>query len=258
MSERREASLRATAELQAQRLQAQARLQDEVLDAILELVDLPSRYGGSPLQPESADLDVFKRGVSLFRCNDFDDLVKERNIYEKCGYCLCSELINKVEQESTHRILWATKGGQDLKVVPNDASRKWCSKRCENLALFVRKQLSNEPAWERRAVNKLIEVPHQDHYSTQADLLPEEDHEDDTDANRVTERLGELSLERGDVSRKREPNIIIFENETEKPVDGALNIVDGDEIEGYHPKARIGTFQAGSEDSDDGEDILDI
>ncbi|KAL9112965.1 MAG: hypothetical protein Q9227_002830 [Pyrenula ochraceoflavens] len=247
MPENRE-SLRANAELQARRLQEVAQIQDQVLDAVIKVVDLPSKPNIDPLESLDDDLKTVRQNLSLFRPNDFDDMVRERNIYEKCGYCLCSKSVETVNADPAHRILWAKKGGRDLEVTSSN-TEKWCSRRCERLALFIKKQLSDEAAWERRAAKKLIDVPQLSKASNKSvyDIVK------GNDSHVVAQRLEELSLERGDKSPLKGENMQIFENPGGGTKIEPPQITSSNGIEGYHPRDR-----AGSEESHDDQDILDI
>jgi RNA polymerase II-associated protein 2 len=140
---------RSTALKHAYNLEHQKAMRNNVLDLIIEIVDLPSKPDSDPAHPLASDAALFKRGLHLFQPSDFDDVVLERNIYDKCGYGLCPRPNVKVGGSAQNRIIWGKRSGPAFTIVPKADLEKWCSKECEERALFVRVQLGKEPAWMR-------------------------------------------------------------------------------------------------------------
>jgi hypothetical protein len=140
---------RSTAMKHAYNLEHQKSMRNRVLDLIVDVVDLPSKPDSDPAHPLASDAALFKRGLHLFQPSDFDDVVLERNIYDKCGYGLCPRPNLKVGGNSQNRIIWGKRSGPAFTIVPKADLEKWCSKECEERALFVRIQLGKEPAWLR-------------------------------------------------------------------------------------------------------------
>jgi RNA polymerase II-associated protein 2 len=147
---------RATALRHALKIEEQKNLQDEVLDLILEAYDLPTQPGATP--PDASDSDVrhFKSCLRLFRPSDFDDLVRERNIDDRCGYALCSNPNKKLDRGGNK--VWNRKSGPDFRLVDRAELERWCSDECGERAAFVRAQLSSEPAWQRNSQNDRIKL----------------------------------------------------------------------------------------------------
>ncbi|KKY21509.1 hypothetical protein UCRPC4_g03613 [Phaeomoniella chlamydospora] len=141
-----ESQIRATAIRHAKLIQEQKDIQNNVLDNIIAFVDLPSTSDADPANPLTADVASFKRGLRTFQQRDYDDLITERNISDKCGYTLCHRPKKKDETTATDRILWGEKG-TELKIVPRAELEKWCSQKCAERAMFVRVQLNESPAW---------------------------------------------------------------------------------------------------------------
>ena len=140
---------RSTAMKHAHNLEHQKSMRNTVLDLIVAVVDLPTKPDSDPAHPLASDAALFKRGLHLFQPSDFDDVVLERNIYDKCGYGLCPRPNVRVGGSSQNRIIWGKRSGPAFTIVPKADLEKWCSKECEERALFVRVQLGKEPAWVR-------------------------------------------------------------------------------------------------------------
>src|SRR2546421_11889970 len=140
---------RSTAMKHAYNLEHQKSTRNSILDLIVAIVDLPTKPDSDPANPLDTDAALFKRGLHLFQPADFDDVVLERNIYDKCGYGLCPRPNVKVGGNSQNRIIWGKRSGPAFKIVPKADLEKWCSKECEERAHFVSVQLGKEPAWMR-------------------------------------------------------------------------------------------------------------
>jgi RNA polymerase II-associated protein 2 len=187
---------RETALRHARILEDQKRVKAQVADLILECYDFPSQQDASPSAPSPADAKVFNTALSLFQTTDFDELVSERNIDERCGYALCSNP-NKKARHGGNKV-WNQKGGKDFKLVDKAEFEKWCSKSCQARGEFVKGQLSSEPAWLR------------DVTETKVRLLDDMQEADDLvaavralsldkfDKDDLDSKLKSLSLERGD------------------------------------------------------------
>ena len=213
-----------TAMKHAYNLQHQKATRNSILDLIVDIVDLPTEPDSDPAHPLASDSALFKRGLHLFQLSDFDDVVLERNIYDKCGYALCPRPNVKVGGNSQNRIIWGKRTGPAFTIVPKADLEKWCSKECEERALFVCVQLRKEPAWMRgkptegirlldeirqenaagNLENSMKALDIEDSKSVMPDLSNElhklahklslKQHEKDD----VAERLKVLSLERGE------------------------------------------------------------
>jgi RNA polymerase II-associated protein 2 len=155
---------RAKAVQQALALEEKKTLKSRILDLVLEAYDLPSEPIASPDKASLSDVQCFRNCLSLFQPSDFDDLVRERNIDDRCGYALCSKANKKVARGGNK--VWNHKTGQDFRVVDRSELEKWCSDKCGARGGFVRAQLSTEPAWLRGSNNEdvrlLDEMPQTD------------------------------------------------------------------------------------------------
>jgi RNA polymerase II-associated protein 2 len=140
----------------ALRLQDEKRLQAHILDLVLEAYDLPSQPTSSASQASSLDIQHFKSCLSLFQPSDFDDLVRERNIDDRCGYALCSNPNKKLDPGG--RKVWNRKGGSDFRIVDRAEMERWCSDECGRRAAFVKAQLNPEPAWLRDSQNLSVQL----------------------------------------------------------------------------------------------------
>ena len=225
----------ATAMNDAQNVAYHRAMKNQVLALIIQCIDLPFASTTDLAHQSATDAELFKRGLSCFQPSDSDELVLERNIYDRCGYALCPRINAKVTTKATHRIIWGTKTGQKFQVVPKAELEKWCSAECAERATFVRLQLSQEPIRIRGAPAEGIRLLEES--SSEEDMLaddlqrtwPQEWSNNSfarnlrrigvTQGNNVsnhheiTERLNALSLERGEPQEGTRSNagIKVFE-----------------------------------------------
>ncbi|PKX98842.1 Rtr1/RPAP2 family protein phosphatase [Aspergillus novofumigatus IBT 16806] len=126
----------------AHQIQAQKDTEALILDRILELVNFPSSPSADPATPSAEDARAFKAALVPFQPADYDNLILERNIEGLCGYGLCPNEHRKEDVKGKFRITWGAKGSEKLEM--------WCSDECAERAMYIRVQLAEEPAWERR------------------------------------------------------------------------------------------------------------
>ena len=281
----REAHVRATALHHARLIQDQKDLQNKILDTIIEFVDLPSSPTADPGRPSPADVSSVKQGFPPFQQRDYDDLITERNISDKCGYVLCPRPNKKENTTATDRIIWSKKNGSDLKIVPRAELERWCSQACAERAIFLKAQLNESPAWvtgvKKDAILLLDEVQAdrsppsstasssaQAQSSTSARQEPSRSIVDgirqlairdgmSADDEEMLRKIQQLALERGKAIRggaKPDQDVTLVEKKTKgiarPPV---AERQDAGSIEGYRPGAH-----GKNADDDDGQDILDI
>jgi RNA polymerase II-associated protein 2 len=254
-----EERIRSTALSHARNLEDQKAMRNRVLDLVIQVVDLPSNPTSNPARPLAADVALLKQGLCLFQPSDLDDVILERNVYDKCGYGLCPRPNTKVEGSSENRIIWGKRSGPAFKIVPRAELERWCSKVCEDRTAFIRVQLGKEPAWLRSSPIQEIKLLDEsdNHDSDQAlvrdvstldiDTTPasgsevrsslEKGRQDQAD---VTERLKQLSIERGDrraPGEEFDSQMEIIEKLSVKPAT-APELVEngGGAIEGYQPR----------------------
>lgn len=141
----------------AQQIQAQKDTESLILDRILELVTFPTSPSADPASPSAEDAKAFKSALRPFQPADYDNLILERNIEGLCGYTLCPREHRKEDPKAKFRIMWGAKGsgsggrGREMNIVPREKLEMWCSNECAERAMYIRVQLAEEPAWERRA-----------------------------------------------------------------------------------------------------------
>jgi RNA polymerase II-associated protein 2 len=222
---------RETAVRHARIIEDQKRVKTQVADLVLECFDLPSQQGTSPRNPVPKDLKTFTTALSLFQPNDFDELVSERNIDDRCGYALC---LNP-NQKACHGGLkvWNGKGGSGFKLVDRAELERWCSKECRHRGEFVRAQLSTEPAWVRDVTETNVTLlddmqRNDDIVAAIKDLSIAEPAKDVLEA-----KLKELSLERGDEGKPSTTTIDIIEKDGANAVAEAPSALVADGVEGH-------------------------
>ena len=221
--------LRSTALRHASDLEEKKRLQARVTDLVLEAFDLPTSPDADPASPQQSDLKLFRQCLQLFQPKDFDDLVYERNIDDRCGYALCPK--PNVKVESGGSMVWNRRAGKDFKLVAKADVEKWCSDRCGERAAFVCAQLSTEPAWLRESSNLPIRLLDE----VEAAVANLESTQDVDDG--MAEKLQALSLERGELNVKDAKTVVsLVEKMNELSVAPAPQPVSGDLVEGHKPK----------------------
>ncbi|SZE99528.1 unnamed protein product [Blumeria hordei] len=139
------------AEYHAGIIQRRKEFESQILQSIETLMEYPLAH--SPFDascPSPVDIANFKRLAQIFRPNDYDDLILERNINEHCGYTLCPNKRHRENCTGKYRLMGTGGKAKDFKVVEVDQLEKWCSLQCAKRALYVRIQLSEVPVWERK------------------------------------------------------------------------------------------------------------
>jgi RNA polymerase II-associated protein 2 len=235
---------RETAIKHARIIEDQKRVKEQVIDLIVECFDLPSTPQAVPTTASAGDVRTFKKALSLFQADDFDELTSERNIDDRCGYALCSRP-NQKHAGGGNKV-WNHKRGKDFKLINRREVERYCSSECEGRGVFVRSQLSSEPAWTRdvteTAVVLLDDVQEQDDLATAIKQLTL----DETARADLSAKMKELSLERGDGSKPQPTSLEVAEREVSSdevplpPDPGGL-----DSIEGHNP--RKVRFAAGAD-----------
>lgn len=177
-------------------LQQRKDVELEILLSTETLIDYPlaaAPYSAS--NPSPSDIEQFKVILRLFQPSDYDALILERNINERCGYTLCPN--NRVTDGKAGRYR-IVKMAKDFKVVDRAEVEKWCSQACAKRALYVRVQLSESPAWERENyggdVELLTEPKSEVEFGEKVGKVELRDAEPDT----KKQDAADLALERGD------------------------------------------------------------
>ena len=253
---------RSTALKHALALEEKKKLKARILDLVLEAYDLPTQAPSTPDKATSSDVRLFKTCLSLFQPSDFDDLVRERNIDDRCGYALCSNPNEKVQGGGNN--VWNRKGGKEFQIVDRSELEKWCSQQCAERAGFVRAQLSTEPAWLRDSQNngiKLLDDMHQTVDLVEAlqvsviwncdmntVLITFQELAITGSANEdLNAKLKALSLERGESTVPKTDIIEILEKEPDAGLPPAPASADSGAIEGHKPRQVRFATQTGSD-----------
>ena len=233
-------------------IQRQKDVESAILDSVEALIEYPINTI-DPAHPHPSDIEDVKRHFATFRPSDFDSVVEERNLDEKCGYVLCPRPRIKQNTSAKYRLLQ----GRNLRVVKTSELEKWCSKDCAKRALYLRVQLDEAPPWERAAnIDGKLEL----YGEAQASHTNE-------DMDHMTDDLQRLALERGDPMnsfRAKSVGVDLQERFENMAIDQPIppNLTErtaNDHIEGY----RYGMTSARNRDpldldmiKDDG-DIID-
>jgi RNA polymerase II-associated protein 2 len=257
-------------------LEERKRVEAEVLDAIMTLMDYPTASDADPKRPSAADAQSFRDAVLPFQPADYDALIEERNIADKCGYALCPRPTKKARSTARKQFVDTDHG---VEIVDRKTLEVWCSDDCARRALYVKVQLSEEPAWMRQGgygdkMELLVDNTQEIH--TALPLRPkkapvvEATNDDDDDIAAAwaarDDAMGDLALERGEkpgqVSKAN--NDLVRDQITERapsnvpPQPPSLPAQISEHtmaIEGHVP--RSDRKAPGSEDEDDEEDAQD-
>ncbi|KAH7062917.1 Rtr1/RPAP2 family-domain-containing protein [Paraphoma chrysanthemicola] len=184
------------------------KVEAEVLDSIMALMDYPTAPDADPKRPTAADAQFFRDAIIPFQPSDYDALIEERNIADKCGYALCPRPKKKARSTARKQFVDTEYG---VEIVDRKVLEVWCSNDCAKRALYVKVQLSEEPAWVRQGGYgdklELMVENEQDHHKALPLRLKEEPavtdtkQEDDDIADAWAARddaMQDLSIERGE------------------------------------------------------------
>jgi hypothetical protein len=208
---------RRTAICHAEIIQQRKDLEIIILKATETLIDLPSAATVDPADPSPDDASTVRSLLVPFLPSDYDGLIQERNIEGKCGYALCPRPRLLQDTKAQFRILHVKRKEGGLKIVPRESLEKWCSEACQKRAMYVRVQLSEEPAWVREVLATNIVFLHEveRNGNTEIDKLTTEMERtqigDEKCAQRREERK-ELARERGDAGGEGRVIVTIKEN----------------------------------------------
>jgi RNA polymerase II-associated protein 2 len=239
---------RETALFHARLIHQQKDMELQILASIEALLELPNSLPADPTLPSDSDTASFKSSLRLFRASDYDDLIEERNIEQKCGYALCPRPCRPEDMSIKYRIL---RGNRGPNIVETRKMQKWCSKSCARHALYVRIQLSEEPAWLRPSnatweLELLSEAqpkitPAQMSSETLEERMLQLKLDQGDNVAGDTSDLAVLAVERGQPSKQSNTSLMDFtlkENINDNPQATAPKLRTGhiDSIEGYAPR----------------------
>jgi hypothetical protein len=189
-------------------IEERKRVEAGVLDAIIALMDYPTASDADPKRPSAADAQRFRDAVVPFQPSDYDALIEERNIADKCGYALCPRPTKKARSTARKQFVDTEYG---VEIVDRKKLEVWCSDDCAKRALYVKVQLNEEPAWMRQGgygdkLELMVENA-QEHQTAlpmrpraPAAAAPTADEDDDIEAAWAAQKdaMKDLALERGE------------------------------------------------------------
>lgn len=127
-------------------LEQRKAVEAQVLDSIMTLMEYPPSPDADPKRPSATDARAFADAVAAFQPADYDALIEERNIADKCGYALCPRPKMRARSTARKQFVDTDKG---VEIVDRKVLEVWCSDDCAKRALYVKVQLNEEPAWLR-------------------------------------------------------------------------------------------------------------
>lgn len=244
-------------------IQYRKNIESLIQTSIENLLELPTSSTASSSDPSDVDQSTATEALRPFQPSDYDSLVEERNINHRCGYIFCRNENRKQRRRSKYRIVT----GRDFKVVESKELEKWCSDECGRMALYLRVQLSEEPAWTREWETgeplelytegaRSSDIPKSDPPISQPTVKPDRLDAKDT----MAIRLKDLAIERGDkdntVKASARVAVDVKENIHTKqitPVAPNAESTHAGSIEGYTPSGKHCSDRTAGrhEDSDD-------
>ncbi|CUS08089.1 unnamed protein product [Tuber aestivum] len=131
---------RAIALSHAHSIQIRKVLELSILTSLEQLVDFPL--------PDSTSTDL-KCHLRYFQPSDFDSLMEERRICDKCSYPLCPNPPKRLAGGGKSTYALVNKGKKTMRFVEKEKLERFCSDICARQGLWLRIQLNPEPAWTR-------------------------------------------------------------------------------------------------------------
>ena len=195
---------RALALYHARLLQQRKDIEHEILLSTETLIDYPlatAPYDAT--NPSPADAKTFKDLLRPFQPSDYDALIVERNINDRCGYTLCPNSPRKEAGGGKWRLIGKNGKGKDFRVVDKKELEKWCSAACAKRTLYVRVQLSETAAWEREGSEKAVKI----------DLLDEPKSENGA----IVDGLEKLQLAADEITKKQDATDLALERGDRRP-----------------------------------------
>ena len=261
----------------ARLLQHRKDIESLILSSTETLLDLPSLSSRPSSSPSPSDVSKVKNALKPFQRSDFDELVEERNIDDKCGYVLCGKPNRRQTTKSKYRVLTGRGDGMEtgFKVVERRELERWCSDDCGRRALFLRVQLSIEPAWTRDwETTAPVIFPHEQNdrkeNETQADGY--QNHTQRVERAvceaEIKANLKDLALERGETEETGRASSVFTKTIVEKAsydiepsppsTDKEGNL--GGAIEGYIPQSTLkapNSVKKGNVQDNNGKNFMD-
>ncbi len=221
-------------------IQQQKDVENQIFESLEALIDYPLSANGTAADPSASDVDNFQRLAASFRPRDFDELIKERNLADKCGYVFCPRGPRVDNTKGKSRILGKS-NIQNFKIVDADKIARWCSDDCALRAVHINFQLSEEPAWLRADSSSPKIFPLTGDITTASTQVSAK--KPGTDVEKLRKDLDILALERGDKVSSHRPGLVsstIVEKSVEAPsppsTSEASDEIAHGMVEGYQPQ----------------------
>ncbi|KAF2094185.1 hypothetical protein NA57DRAFT_68745 [Rhizodiscina lignyota] len=242
-------------------IQQQKDVENQIFESLLRLIDLPSNADSDPAHPSSDDVATLKNDLNLFQQSDFDALVEERHANGTCGYALCPRPHQKESSTGKFRII-KKHSASEMKIVPRESLENWCSDACGSRAMYLKVQLSDEPAWLRSTGPVDLTLFNEDEGTAKMQSLPlrlKPDHADEM-SSKLQQGMTELRLERGDTQTSSRPGNVLSSTIFEKdkirpPIEPEANASNAhDLVEGFRPKSKLRNTQNADSDEEGDHD----
>ena len=269
----RESRNKDTALYHAHLLQQRKDVEALILTSTEALLELPSSTDSDPARPSSQDVSLVKNLLQPFQPSDYDSLIEERNINKQCGYVFCPKPNRQENTKAKYRILHGKgRASDDIKFVERHTLERWCSDECGKGALYIKVQLSEEPAWTRvgSSVRDILFLEDEHNH----EKLPDDKHtlmeqmrflNTGFEEDEIVARMKALALERGDEKapsrsdRLKEIDVLENRNPNGKisaPQQGSTSGRSSGTIEGYTPRFSVKKSRELVPDSDEDEDMI--
>ena len=269
----RESRNKDTALYHAHILQQRKDVEALILTSTEALLELPSSNDSDPAQPCSQDASLVKNSIQPFQPSDYDSLIEERNINKQCGYVFCPKPNRQENTKARYRILHGKgRASDNVKFVERRTLERWCSDECGKRALYIKVQLSEEPAWTRvgSSVRDILFLEDDHNHEKHADdnhTLMEQMRSLNTgfEEDEIVARMKALAVERGDEKapsrsdRLKEIDVLENRNPSGKistPEQGGTSGQSSGTIDGYTPRFSVKKSRGLVPDSDEDEDMI--
>lgn len=269
----RESRNKDTALYHAHILQQRKDVEALILTSTEALLELPSSNDSDPARPCSQDVSLVKNLIQPFQPSDYDSLIEERNINKQCGYVFCPKPNRQENTKARYRILHGKgRASDNVKVVERRTLERWCSDECGKRALYIKVQLSEEPAWTRvgssvRGILFLEDNHNHEKHDDDNHTLMEQMRSLNTgfEEDEILARMKALAVERGDgkapsrSDRLREIDVLENRNTSgniSAQEQGGTSRQSSGTIEGYTPRFSVKKSRKLVPDSDEDEDMI--
>jgi len=240
----------------ANQIQHQKDIEAFNLNSLVKLLDFPSLPDADPARPLEDDMSQFKQSIQYYQPTDYDSLVEERQISERCGYALCPrepKKDNHRDANARFRILKART--VENRFVEKRKLEEYCSRDCARRSLYIKVQLIEEPAWTRAPgfVADIRMLVDQDASAPQHEMeLAFRSKQDLSEEKQTRQVLEDLAIERGQTRTSAVPSSVlrddIRERKGSKPAIAPKRAeAEQSTIEGYEPKLNLPASRARDE-----------